>query len=165
MKIRTLLLATLLLSTSGPGRDAQAAEIKGVSFADSASAGGSTLALNGMAMRTKLFIKVYAIGLYLESKESDPSKVLAADGKRLARMVMKLGLSGEKIGTTIGEAFEKNPANNMAALTPRLDRLKALFPGSEKGDIIDLAYVPGTGTTISHSGKPLGTGWSPGVRI
>ncbi len=154
--LAVLFAAALALSTL-PAPSAAATEIAGVTFEESVSAGGSALVLNGVALRKKWFVKVYTIGLYVPAKTSSASGVLGQDGPRLARMVMMLGLEGSKIADTIGEAFEKNPANDMSALGERLDSFKALFRASEKGDVIDLAYAPGVGTSITHSGKALGT--------
>ncbi len=155
MKTLVLVLtAALSLALPAP---ASAGDLAAGEFDASLTSGSTTLSLNGKALRKKWFVKVYWIGLYLPAAQSDASAVLAKDGPRVARMVMMMGLDGSKIADTIGEAFEKNPANDMGALKARLDRFKALFRASEKGDVIDLAYTPGEGTSITHSGKALGT--------
>jgi hypothetical protein len=146
-----LLLSNALLAT-----DASAGEISGVSFDDTAEVGDSALVLNGMALRKKWFVKVYTIGLYLKAESTDANAILKADEPRMARLVLKMDLSGKKFGGSIGDAFEGNKANDMAALADRLTNLKAMFGDSKKGEAIVLSYSPGSGTSVTQSGKALG---------
>ena len=46
-----------------------AAEVSGVKFDETAKVAGKELVLNGVGMRTKFIIKVYAAGLYLTEKK------------------------------------------------------------------------------------------------
>ena len=47
-----------------------AATLADVTLPDTVTVGNQTLVLNGMGLRTKLFIKVYVGGLYLEKKST-----------------------------------------------------------------------------------------------
>ena len=47
---------------------AKAAELDGVRLDDRVSAGKQELQLNGLALRTRFFFKVYVAGLYLPQK-------------------------------------------------------------------------------------------------
>ena len=66
-RYRTL-VAALALATA-PAFAAM--DVAGVTFEDKARLGGTELTLNGAGVRTKVFFKVYAIGLYLPEKKSD----------------------------------------------------------------------------------------------
>ncbi len=60
--LKRVVFATSLIITAAA---ASAATIGGVDLADGSTAGGQKLVLNGAGLRKKLFIKVYAAGLYL----------------------------------------------------------------------------------------------------
>ena len=81
MRILYSALLSLLLTVP-----AGAASLAGVTLPDKAEVKGQSLALNGIALRTKFFIKVYVAGLYLPQKEKSAAKILGADGPR--RQVM-----------------------------------------------------------------------------
>ena len=49
----------------------RAASLAGVNLPDTVKAGGTTLVLNGMGLRTKFSVKVYVGGLYLQQKSSE----------------------------------------------------------------------------------------------
>jgi hypothetical protein len=151
-----LAFASLVSGPLARPRVAEAAELAGVTLADSLSLGGKALALNGAGIRTKLFIKVYVGGLYVESRAHDASAILRADGARAIVMHLLMDLDAEKITSSIDEGFENNSAGQMDALRARLDRLKAMFPSVKKGDVLQLAWIPGRGTVVTHRGKELG---------
>src|ERR1700682_4938531 len=54
-----------------------AAEVAGVTVADTVSVGGQALVLNGAGIRIKLFFKIYVGSLYLPQKVGDLAGVLA----------------------------------------------------------------------------------------
>jgi len=153
MKSLTVLLSLLLLSTP-----ALAGELAGVTMPATASVGGEALKLQGMGLRKAIgVVKVYVAGLYTPTGSGSADAVLKMDGPRSVSMHMLLALDSEKVGSSIEDGFERNSASQMDALTPRLNTLKGMFPNSKKGDLIELAWVPGTGTVVSLNGKALGT--------
>jgi hypothetical protein len=60
---KALLAGAILACTFGQG--ASAAEVAGVKFQDTLKVAGKDLQLNGLGVRTKFIVKVYAAGLYL----------------------------------------------------------------------------------------------------
>src|SRR5262249_10187535 len=86
---RATSLALLFAAALGalvPAAPAGAATLNGVTLPDKLDVAGQSLVLDGLALRTKFFIKVYVGGLYLTHKERDAAKVLAEDAPR--RMVL-----------------------------------------------------------------------------
>ncbi|MCG6973979.1 MAG: chalcone isomerase family protein, partial [Desulfobacterales bacterium] len=81
-KILVVIFAVLMMSSI-----AVAEQVGKVTLPDSLTAGKDTLLLNGAGFRKKLFIKVYAAGLYLKEKSSDPQKIIDADAPMAIRMV------------------------------------------------------------------------------
>lgn len=141
--LRRALLVSLLLAVP-----ALAKELKGVKMPDSIEAGGKTLKLNGMGLRTKAIFKVYVAGLYLEETSSDPAVITSKDQVRQVEMVMLRDLEKSKITEAITAGFEKNAADKMAGLKDRLAKLNASVPDLKEGQILKLTYVPGKGTTV-----------------
>src|SRR6185369_8424861 len=80
------LLFGAVLMAAAPASPVHAATLAGVTLPDKVDVAGQSLVLNGLALRSKFFIKVYVGGLYLAHKEHDAAKVLAEDAPR--RMVL-----------------------------------------------------------------------------
>ncbi len=154
MRLWTLILAALLVARAPL---ATAGEVAGVSLPESTTADGTTLRLNGAGLRTRYFLKIYVIGLYVEHPTSDAGALLSADAVWQVQLHMVRALSSEQIATGIGEAFERNAGDRAPALRARLEQLKAMFPATEAGETIALTYAPGRGTAVTAHGKDLGT--------
>lgn len=136
---------------------AAAAELAGVTLPDSAEAGGKDLALNGMGLRSKFFIKVYVGGLYLAEKSSSAEQVLSADAPRILVMHFLYGVSKDQMCEAWNEGLEANTENPTAELEQDFAKLCGWMTELEKGDELRLTYVPGTGTTVSVAGREQGT--------
>ena len=146
-------LATLLLLPLA----ARGKEVAGVNFPPTVQAGGKTLQLNGVGLRTRFFIKVYAIGLYLEQPSTDAKAILAGDQVRRAELHMLRSVGASEMAEAIADAFTANVGGAGPQLQARLDRFKSLFPAANSGEVITLTYIPGTGTVVGAGGKDLGT--------
>jgi len=146
-------LATLLLLPLA----AHGKEVAGVNFPPTVQAGGKTLQLNGAGLRTRFFIKVYAIGLYLEQPGTDAKAILGADQVRRAELHMLRSVGASEMAEAIGDAFTANAGGAGPQLQARLDRFKSLFPAANSGEVITLTYIPGTGTVVGAGGRDLGT--------
>lgn len=150
--MRTTLLALLFAALSPV---ASAAELAGVTVADTATVADQSLPLRGAGLRKFLMIKVYVAGLYTTEKGSADAVIRSAAPKTV-RMHMMMDLNAEKIGSSIEDGFKRNSAAQMGALQARLDKLKAMVPACKKGDVIELAW-DGSKTDILVNGKSLGT--------
>lgn len=156
-KRRSLLAAALFACAIAPG--AFAAEISGVKFADTAQVAGRELKLNGLGMRTKLFVKVYAAGLYLPEKKRDVAELLKLDGPRRVTLVMMRDVSSEDFGKAYMEGLNDNlDQAEKARLASHISKVGDMFgrmAGLKKGDVLNLDYVPGTGTVYELNGKRI----------
>ena len=135
---------------------ASAVEIAGVKPPDSITVEGKALKLNGAGLRTKVVFKVYVAALYLEAPSKDAASVVSSEQVKSMRLSILRSLKGSQVSEAIEEGFEKNSKAQMAALKPRLTKLGAMIPNVEKGDEIELAYVPGKGTVVSVKGAEKG---------
>jgi hypothetical protein len=130
---------------------AVAATLAGVTLPDSAAVGSQTLALNGMGLRTKLFVKVYVGGLYLEKKSGDAAAIIQADAPK--RVVLQF-IYSEVTRDLMVESFTEGFANNApGANKAHVDQFLAALETMRKGDQLVVTYVPGTGTTMAVRGK------------
>jgi hypothetical protein len=153
------LLLTITLTTAVPL--APAREVGGIDMPEqaSASAGGAALRLNGAGVRRKLFVAVYAVGLYLPAPTRDPAQILAMDGPRLVAMrFLHREVPRDKLVAAWNEGFAANqdPAT-LATLQARIDRFNALFETLRQGDTVELAFDPAQKTTrVSINGTSRG---------
>lgn len=152
---RLVLSAALALCVAAPGA-ARAARISGVDFPDSVDAGGQPLKLNGVGLRKKFIIKVYAGGLYVREPSKDAAAIVAADAPKRVRMVFLRGVSRQQVMGAFREGFENNSGGpGLAPLLAKLDRVAAVIPEELKeGAQLVVTYVPGEGTTVV---SPAGT--------
>jgi Chalcone isomerase-like len=151
---RLALLVTLFTVLSAPL--APAAEIEGVTFAESYQAGSITMPLYGVGLAKFLrTIKVYVGALYL-NHGTKPEMVLEDVPKRL-----ELSYFRSVEAKDITRASEKNLADNVsqaviAALRSRIDRLHRWYEDVKPGDRYALTYLPGIGTELALNGKRKG---------
>jgi hypothetical protein len=135
-----LLSATLLAAT-----------LADVTLPDTITVGGQTLVLNGMGLRSKLFIKVYVGGLYVEKKTSDAAAIIQSDSTK--RVVLHF-VYGEVTRQQMLEAFEEGFKGNAPnAPKAEVDQFLAAIETMKKGEELVVTYTPGTGTTLSLRGK------------
>jgi len=128
-----------------------AATLADVTLPDTVTVGSQTLVLNGMGLRSKLFIKVYVGGLYLEKKTSDPAAIVQTDGTK--RVVLQF-IYGEVTRDQMVEAFEEGFKNNApSAPKAQVQQLVGALETMKKGEQMVVTYVPGTGTTLTIRGK------------
>jgi len=136
---------------------ALAATVGGVNLEDSATVNGQTLVLNGAGVRKKLFIKIYAGGLYLPAKQSNAAAVMAADTPRRMVMHFVYSVSKNQMCDAWKDGLEDNTKNPSAEVKKNFDTLCTWMEPIPKGNRLVLTYVPGTGTTVEINGKAKGT--------
>lgn len=138
---------------------AQAREVAGVTLAEQAAVGDVPLQLNGAGVRRKFFIKVYVGALYLPDTATTTAAVLAQDGpRRMAMHILYSEISSQKLVDGWNDGFSANlSATQLRELQPRIDQFNALFDTVNAGDVVQLDYLPGTGTTVTINGDVKGS--------
>ena len=152
--IRLIIIALLLHSMC-----LSAATVGGVDFPDRVSQeGGAVLQLNGLGIRQKWIVNVYAAGLYLPTLSSDADFILSEDQPKQMRMhFLYKKVSKEKLLGTLEKGFEDNlNAEELDALSDQIDQLKTLFKTVYKGDEVVLNYVPHQGTELIFNEQSQG---------
>lgn len=142
----------LAVTTAGAG------ELAGVSLPDQVTIGGKTLVLNGMGLRKKMVIKVYAAGLYLEERSADPAAIVGSSSTKRVVMHFLTGMATKsKMDEAWREGFEANSPDSYPALADRVTTFMGFFGDMKDGDEIVLTVVPGAGTTAALNGQDKGT--------
>jgi hypothetical protein len=143
------LIAVLALALTFP---VLARDVAGVPVPDSATVGGRALVLNGAGLRSKFFVKVYVGALYLEQRSTDPAAIVAADGAWKVVMFFKREVEKKQILGAFKEGFENNSRGDLEKLLPGLARIDAIMKDLKTGDVLEIAYLPGAGSTVTAPG-------------
>jgi hypothetical protein len=154
------LIGWLVFSFGAAAANAQPVVVEGVSFEPAATLAGQTLVLNGAGLRTRMFFKVYAAGLYVPQKSGDVAALLAQTGPRRVAIGMLRDVDAGTFADALIEGLKANHTEaQLAALKPQIDRLQATLKSvgeAKKGDAIRLDWIPDTGTQIVVNGQPRG---------
>ena len=119
---------------------------------------GQPLVLNGAGVREKLWIDLYAAGLYLDQKTKDANVVLDGDKPMALKLhiVSKL-ISSDKMVEAVTDGFENSTNGNTAPIQPQIDKILGFFKEDiKKNDVFDLVYVPSRGVVAFKNGQEKG---------
>lgn len=142
--VLSLLLSTLTLN---------AASLAGVTLPDTQTVGGKTLVLNGLGIRTKMMVKVYVAGLYLEQKSSDPSAIIKSDSPKQIVMKFLHGASKSQMSDAFDESFSDNSPEAKKTMKAQIDELLGALEPIKSDDEMVFTYVPGTGSSMAINGQ------------
>jgi hypothetical protein len=162
MKHWVILLAVVCFVLTGQAAvAADEVEVLGVNFPTEKVVEGKTLKLNGTAYRKAMgFIKVYAVGFYMETPSSDPAEVIASDQvKHLHFHYLTSKATAKKLSEGFLEAFIKaNPADMVERNKADADLYASWYDKDmAPGLTADTTYVPGKGLTLVYQGETKGT--------
>ncbi|MCX6155540.1 MAG: chalcone isomerase family protein [Candidatus Kapabacteria bacterium] len=129
--------------------------IGGITLPETLKSDGQNLSLNGCGIITKFFLKVYAIGIYLEAKSGDENAILNADKPYTIRMhFLRSGISADKINDAWKEGFEKATGGNTGQIQKEIAQFKSYFNFEiNENMIFQFEYKPGVGTKIYINDK------------
>jgi Chalcone isomerase-like len=127
-----------------------AATLADVTLPDTITVNNQTLVLNGLGLRSKMFVKVYVGGLYIEKKTTDPAAIIQADAPKRVVLQFLYDPSRDQMVDAFKEGFEGNAPGKFKA---EVERWLAAQEGFKKGEQLVVTYVPGTGTTLAVKGK------------
>jgi len=135
-------------------------EVRGVKFVDSSPLGGQSLQLNGVGVRVKVIVDVYAAGLYLPRKETSAANIFEMSGPKSMHIVLLRDLTGEDFADAMVKGFRKNNSDSdNAKYLPRIEAIRdtmLTFGSVKKGTSIHIDYVPGAGTRAMIGGVQKG---------
>jgi hypothetical protein len=153
-------LLGLVLSVAASAVSAQAIVVEGVKFEPTSTVGGQEVVLNGAGLRSRLFIKVYAAGVYVPQKSNDPAVLLAQNGPRRILIGMLRDVDAQTFANSLLEGLAANHSEKqMADFKPQIDQLLTAMRTvgeAKKSDVIQLDYTSDAGTRMFVNGRPLG---------
>ena len=136
-----------------------AADIEGVKIDDKTRVGNSDVTLNGAGLRTRLFFKVYVMGLYVPEKSRNPAQLMDQPGPKRVAIHMLRDVSADAFNEALGEGMRANHSDaEMKAFEPRLKELGAVIAQvgeAKKGMQIYLDWT-GSETQVLVRGQPTG---------
>ncbi len=136
-------------------------EILGVTFPTEKTIAGKTLTLNGVSYLKRLgFVKVYAVGLYLENTSQDPQEVIESEQvKYMLTHYLTNKATAKKIRNGFIELMEKgNPQALVDANRADIEKYASwLDKDMQPGLTSESLYVPGDGITLTYQGEVRGT--------
>ncbi len=139
-------------------------EIAGVNFPGEKTVAGKSLKLNGVALRTKFFIKVFAGGFYLETPTSDAEEAITSEQvKHFHLHYLTSKATAEKLRDGFKEAIIKaNPPEMVEKHMADIERYASWLDQDMAPGATSLAtYMPGKGLTLVFKGQEKGTIASP----
>lgn len=137
----------------------QAAEVAGVKVDEAIKVGANELALNGVGVRSKVFIKVYVGALYATQKSSTPAVLLNAATPR--RMVMRMlrDIDADTLYGALRDGLKDNNSEaELAALKAPTDQFAEIMKkiGTAKnGDSVAIDFTA-EGVAVSFNGEARG---------
>jgi len=137
---------------------ADARTVKGIEFPEEITIDGKTCRLNGVGIRKKFVISVYAGGLYLEKPTGNPSEVISSEQvKRVSMRFIYKEVRADQLVEAWNEGFEKNAGKAVSQLRDKISRFNAFFDEPvRKGESVELTYIPGKGTEVKIKGRVRG---------
>jgi hypothetical protein len=131
--------------------------IAGKEFPDNLKIGKYNLVFNGGGVIKKFLFKVYAIGLFTESKTSDANAILNNKPYAIRIHFIHNGVTDDKIKEAWKEGFHKSTGGNVAPLQKEFETFMSYFKGTyNENDTYQFEYVPGEGTKIIINWKVQG---------
>jgi Chalcone isomerase-like len=154
--MRKFLIAIAAIVASA---SAMALDVGGVTLSDKASVGGQELVLNGAAVRTKVFIKIYVGSLYLPAKTTDLPGVLAKGPRRIQMNILRNLTADQLVDALVDGLKDNSSADELAAIKSQQAELVATmkaFNEVKEKDVVTLDFVDGA-TKIGLNGAAKGS--------
>lgn len=135
-------------------------KVNGIVVPNVVKVDGQYLKINGGGIREKMFLDLYVGVLYLEEKTNNADGIINSDKPMAIKLrIISSMVSKDNMEEAVREGFDKSTNNNISPIKTKIDKLIENGFSSEiiKGDIFDLTYIPGKGTTLSKNNKELVT--------
>jgi len=134
-------------------------QVAGAEFPETFAVDETSLNLNGVGVREKFWIDLYAAGLYTSKRINDSETVINIDAPILIKIHIVSGLiSSDKMSSAVEDGFEKSTQGNTSAYRAKIDKFKSFFSAEiTKNDVFDITYAPSQGTVVFKNDKKQGT--------
>ncbi len=149
----SILLALLAALFNPP--TVRAATLDGVQMPDKLEVEGTSLTLNGMGLRTYswLGIKIYVVGLYLETPSHDANAILKSPEKKALVIHFLRDITQSQTRNAWKEGFDNNCLEPCHIDQGELNAFYANVTRLNKGDTSTLIFTPDVGVEAETNGK------------
>ena len=138
-----------------------AATLQGQRFDDNTRLAAQELSLNGLGLRSILFIKVYVAGLYLPEKATTFRAIANMPGPKRLQLRMLRKADADDFIEALVEGIEENASKaELVQLSARMQQLTQTINAVGSvvaGDNLNFDFVPGVGTSVTVNGMKRGT--------
>ena len=138
-----------------------AATLQGQRFDDNTRLAAQELSLNGLGLRSILFIKVYVAGLYLPEKATTFRAIANMPGPKRLQLRMLRKADADDFIEALVEGIEENTSKaELVQLSARMQQLTQTINAVGSvvaGDNLNFDFVPGVGTSVTVNGMKRGT--------
>ncbi len=119
---------------------------------------GKPLKHLGTGLEEYLFFDIYELDAYTESGACALSDIVYTSEAKMLRLTMSRHIPVNHLKWQVKKNFERNlPKNGNDSLKKKVSTFLSYFKHDlPKGTAVDIAYVPGYGSTIKEDGRPLG---------
>lgn len=155
MKNVLLLLFAMVTIASAPAQTKAA----GVTLPNSVTFEGEKLTLNGVGVREKFWMDMYAGALYLDKKNADANGIVNGNQPMAIKLhiVSKL-ISSDKMIDAVTEGFDNATGGKTSSISAEIDQFIGYFSEEIKqNDVFDMVYLPKEGVKVYKNSKLLGT--------
>ena len=113
------------------------------------------LQLEGAGTRVKLWMDMYAMGLYLSQDMNDAEKIISTDQSMGIRLEITSGLiTSEKLEKTTREGFKNATNGEMENIKQEInDFISVFLDDIQKKDVFEFIYSPSNGTKAYKNGE------------
>lgn len=111
--------------------------------------------LQGAGTRVKLWMDMYAMGLYLSTDINDAEQIISKDESMGIRLQIISGLiTSEKMEKATRDGFKNSTNGEMAHIQSEIDEFISVFSGGiEKEDVFEFMYTTESGTMVYKNGE------------
>lgn len=130
----------------------------GATIPNNVSFEGEKLVLNGVGVREKFWMDMYAGALYLGNKSSNANSIMNANEPMAIKLhiVSKL-ISSDKMIEAVNEGFENSTNGNLTPIKSEIDKFISFFRDEiSKNDVFDIVYLPSKGVVVYKNGNERG---------
>lgn len=153
--------ASAALPWSAAMAQSSAVTLEGVSLAPSVMAYGQKLVLNGAGVRKRGYFKADVTALYLPEKRTVAESIYKLNGIRRIQLNILRRFTSSTITRIFLSDFKQSATEEeFKRLIGPIGQLGAAYANIkevEKGDVVNVDWVPGQGWMASHNGRPLTT--------
>jgi hypothetical protein len=142
------------------GSSAFPVQVEGVEFAQRVAVAEQELVLNGAGVRASALIKPYVMAMYLSENSSTAAAAIEAAGAKRLQLRMLVPAGSRDFHRALVRGMHKNStADELSVLQGRMAQFEQMIQAIgvvRAGDVIDMDFVPVSGTTLSVNGQPRG---------